>query len=71
MKELSKGTQRGFFIVLWAMFIIPVIIVTVIFYRIANHKLGEIPDFDELENPKSSLASQIYSADGVLLGKFL
>ena len=70
MKELSKGTQRGFFIVLWAMFIIPVIIVTVIFYRIANHQLGEIPDFDELENPKSSLASQIYSADGVLLGKF-
>lgn len=31
---------------------------------------GELPSFEELENPKSSLASEIYSADGVLLGKY-
>ncbi|WP_459489125.1 transglycosylase domain-containing protein [Aquirufa sp. ROCK-SH2] len=31
---------------------------------------GEMPGVDELQNPKLSQASEIYSADGVLLGKF-
>jgi penicillin-binding protein 1A len=29
-----------------------------------------LPSFEQLENPKISIASEIYSADGVLLGKF-
>lgn len=31
---------------------------------------GEMPGVDELQNPKLSQASEIYSADGVLLGKY-
>ncbi|MCO5231779.1 MAG: penicillin-binding protein [Chitinophagales bacterium] len=31
---------------------------------------GSLPDIQELENPKSNLASEIYTADGVLLGKY-
>jgi len=31
---------------------------------------GEMPGVDDLQNPKLSQASEIYSADGVLLGKF-
>ena len=31
---------------------------------------GALPSFEELENPKSSLATEVYSADGVLLGKY-
>jgi len=31
---------------------------------------GEMPGVDELQNPKLSQASEIYAADGVLLGKF-
>ncbi|MEI7803056.1 MAG: transglycosylase domain-containing protein, partial [Bacteroidota bacterium] len=31
---------------------------------------GSMPTFEELENPKSSLATEVYSADGVLLGKY-
>jgi penicillin-binding protein 1A len=31
---------------------------------------GEMPSVDDLQNPKLSQASEIYSADGVLLGKF-
>jgi penicillin-binding protein 1A len=30
----------------------------------------QLPSFEELENPKLNMASEIYSADGVLLGKF-
>ena len=31
---------------------------------------GKLPTFDELENPNSYLASEVYSSDGVLLGKY-
>jgi penicillin-binding protein 1A len=31
--------------------------------------LGEMPSLEELKNPKSNMASEVYSADGVLLGK--
>ncbi|RZK23209.1 MAG: penicillin-binding protein, partial [Hymenobacter sp.] len=31
---------------------------------------GRMPNLRTLENPKSELASEIYSADGVLLGKY-
>lgn len=31
---------------------------------------GKLPSFEEIENPKSNLASQIVTADGKLLGKF-
>lgn len=31
---------------------------------------GELPALEELENPKTFLASEIYSEDGVLLGKY-
>lgn len=32
--------------------------------------LGFMPSFEELENPKTNLATEIYSEDGNLLGKF-
>jgi penicillin-binding protein 1A len=31
---------------------------------------GELPPLEELENPKTYLASEIYSEDGVLIGKY-
>ncbi len=68
--ELSQKTQRNFFIFLWAAFIIPVIAAFVIFFMIGTGSLGTIPDFEDLENPKSSLASTIKSSDGAILGKF-
>lgn len=37
---------------------------------VAAGKLGDMPSFEELENPKSNLASEIYSANNELLGKY-
>ncbi|HTA26393.1 MAG TPA: transglycosylase domain-containing protein, partial [Bacteroidia bacterium] len=36
----------------------------------ASGLFGKLPSFDELENPQTSLASEVYSSDGVLLGKY-
>ena len=39
------------------------------FYLMAKGFLGFMPSFEELENPKNILASEIYSADGKILDK--
>lgn len=37
---------------------------------ISGGRLGYIPSFEELENPTTNLATELYSSDGVLLGKY-
>jgi penicillin-binding protein 1A len=44
--------------------------VVIFFYGIAFQWFGPMPSFEELENPTTNLASEIYSADGVLLGTY-
>ncbi|MFR9651291.1 MAG: transglycosylase domain-containing protein, partial [Rikenellaceae bacterium] len=39
-------------------------------YLTAIGSFGRLPSFEELENPKSNLATEIFSDDGVLLGTF-
>lgn len=68
--ELSERTQRNFFIVLWALFIIPVIAIFIVFFMIGTGQWGTIPNFEDLENPKSNLASTVLSSDGKILGKY-
>jgi penicillin-binding protein 1A len=36
----------------------------------ASGMFGKLPSFDELENPQTYLASEVYSSDGQLLGKY-
>ncbi len=47
-----------------------VILIIVFFWMIANGVLGFMPTFEELENPKSFVASQIITSDKQVLGKF-
>jgi len=46
--------------------LIPVIIFTLISFEL----MGELPNTRKLENPKLPLATQIFSADGVMIGKY-
>ncbi|MBD0400216.1 transglycosylase domain-containing protein [Flammeovirga sp. EKP202] len=58
---------------LWILFIIGVISMILLGFSLKNNWFnlyGELPDPSILENPKSELASELYSADGVLLGKY-
>jgi len=45
--------------------------VITIFILISKGKLGPMPSFWELENPQYYLAAEVYSEDGVLLGKIV
>lgn len=53
----------------WSFFLIGITSISLLFYGIAEHEiLGELPTFEELENPKSHLATEILSSNGHLLG---
>ena len=62
--------HRKYLILFWILFALPFVFVTVLFMMISNEKLGPMPSFSELENPKNNLAAEVYSEDGILLGKY-
>ena len=68
-----KGNNniRKYIIWFWALFIFPFAFVIALFILISKEKLGPMPSFGELENPEYYLASEVYSEDGILLGKIL
>jgi penicillin-binding protein 1A len=72
-KPNSSGRFTGITRTFWVLFgagvlglILYVLAVSVNFLNL----FGRMPNLKTLENPKSELASEIYSADGVLMGKY-
>jgi penicillin-binding protein 1A len=57
-------------LIFWLIFSVPFIFMIIIFIMIARGKLGYMPNFEELENPRINLATQVISEDDVLLGSF-
>lgn len=73
MVQIEKGKYKRLLKGLWlffggslALFLFYVFAVSVNFLGL----FGPLPDLKFLENPKNDLASELYSADGVLLGKY-
>ncbi len=66
----GKKYQIIIIILIWLAVLSPVIFLTSVFSLISAGKIGYIPDFEELENPKSNLASEVISSDGMVLGKY-
>ncbi len=54
----------------WILFIGGVLSVSGIFIAASFELLGPLPDYKQLENPKTNLATQIISSDGKVLGKY-
>lgn len=54
----------------WAIFALGILSVITLFSSSALGLLGQMPELQQLENPKTNLATQILSNDGVVLGKF-
>jgi penicillin-binding protein 1A len=68
--RLNSPKLKKYILIFWSAFFFALLIVVAVFVLIAHGKLGYMPTFEELENPKSLLASEIYSSDGELLGKY-
>lgn len=69
-KGKSRRLSRKVLAWIWGIFLAIIVGAVLFFAGIEMGLFGKMPTFDELENPKSMLASEIYSADGELLGKY-
>lgn len=54
----------------WILYLSVVAFVILFFLALSAGLLGFMPSFEELENPKSNLASEVISADQEVLGKY-
>jgi penicillin-binding protein 1A len=61
---------KRYLVIIWGIYSIPILMLVILFILLANGKLGYVPTFEDLENPENNLASEVYSADSVLLGPF-
>ena len=69
-KKLNNTNYIRHVIILWILYLIPIVFLIIVFTAAATGRLGEMPSIEQLENPKTNLATAIYSSDGVVLGKF-
>lgn len=75
-KNLSRNyymkpkTKKTILIGLWTLFASIIVGTVLLFFLIAKGVIGYIPEIEELQNPKNKFASEIYTADGEVLGRF-
>ena len=55
---------------MWLIFLTPISIITFLFYYASTGGFGDMPDLEVLENPKTNLASEIFTSDGKTLAKY-
>ncbi|RYD82910.1 MAG: PBP1A family penicillin-binding protein [Sphingobacteriales bacterium] len=69
-KKPAKKQKLHLMKKLWLAFFILLLLPFLIIILINVGAFGKLPDTNQLENPKSPLATEVISADGVVLGKF-
>jgi len=66
----SNNPFRKYLIVFWSVFATGVLAIVILFTLIGNGKLGYMPTLTELENIESSLASEVYTADSLVMRRY-
>ncbi len=69
-KKKSKPFVKKWIKIVWMSFLGLVLGISALFFAVSQGFIGDMPDVKELENPDIFVASEIYSSDNVLLGKF-
>lgn len=62
--------NRKYIITTWLLTWFPFLTVFILLALVANEVVGDLPSVEELQNPRSNLATVIYSADSKILGKY-
>ncbi len=66
----KPGKSTKYLVILWTLYALPLVLFIVIMILIDKGKMGFMPDFAQLENPQTNLASELITEDGELLGKY-
>lgn len=68
--QSAKRRSKWIILIFWLFLTLTPASFGVFIYKIINGDFGALPSFEDLENPKTSIASEIYSEDNILLGKY-
>ncbi|MCG9971359.1 penicillin-binding protein 1A [Christiangramia crocea] len=63
-------SNRKYILGFWTLFGIGLLVAVFIFLLAGWGAFGKMPTFEELENPETNLATEIFSSDGETLGKY-
>src|SRR2546428_13709426 len=66
----AKSSVKTFLKIFWSLVGAGILFFLLMLALASAGVFGPMPSFEELENPKSELATEVYSSDGVLLGKY-
>lgn len=66
----AKGNNSKYLKGFWITFGSLIVLIILFFFAVTFGVFGKMPTFEELENPKSNLATEIISCDNKLLGKY-
>ncbi len=66
-KKRNYGRYKTWF---WSIFAIGISAIVLLFFLASWGVFGTMPTFEELENPETNLATEIFSSDGETLGKY-
>ena len=66
----KPGKTTKYLIILWSLYTLPVLLFIMIMFLIGHGKMGFMPEFAQLENPQTNLASELITEDSELLGKY-
>tara|TARA_B100000678_G_scaffold43015_3_gene32475 strand:- start:41006 stop:43342 length:2337 start_codon:yes stop_codon:yes gene_type:complete len=69
-KSTNKTSFKKFILWFWGLFLGGVLIVILLFLMAGWGVFGKMPTFEELENPETNLATEVFSSDGKTLGKY-
>jgi len=66
----EKKSYKRYIFLLWLLFIFGILFSIIFFFGVSKGLLGEMPTFEQLENPTNFLATEVISEDGEILGKY-
>lgn len=69
-KKKTKPIKSNAIRNLWIIFGSMLLLLILFFFCVAKGVFGTMPSFEELENPRTNLATEIISADGKILGTY-
>lgn len=72
-KKKTQNTRTGYrkyIIGFWTLFGAGILVIIILFLLAGWGAFGKMPKFEELENPETNLATEIFSSDGATLGKY-
>lgn len=68
--ELSSQKFRRYILIFWLIMLVPIVLCIFFYVGICAGWFGYMPKLEELDNPMTNLASEVYSSDGKLMGTF-